>query len=79
MKCPYCGIEYSDKVIEIHMDSCLMTQMEQEIEKMIEEHEIEKDVDYVINEEDLRQLAKEKKISNYWNKSIETLKEELGV
>jgi hypothetical protein len=58
MKCIYCGVEYSDKIIDIHMKDCQKSEQ---------------------SEDEIRQLAKAKGIKSWHVKSIETLKEELGV
>jgi len=60
MKCPHCGVDYSDKVYNIHKNLC---DVKEEVAN---------------DEEAIRDMAKEKGISHYWNKSIDTLKEELS-
>ena len=68
MKCPKCGVEYSDKVWRIHKGICKGT--------------VEETVDNVDNtekltEEELRQLAKDNNIKSWHVKGLDKIKEEL--
>lgn len=65
MKCEKCGIEFSDKVYRLHAKSC--DNMVEEIEELKKEYTVEQ----------LREIAKNKKIKQWWLKSEETLIEEL--
>lgn len=62
MKCPKCGVEYSDKVCKIHKLSCKGNSEELKKEYTVEQ---------------LRELAKENGVKTYWKKSEEKLIDEL--
>lgn len=80
--CPKCGKEFSPKVWKIHVKRCRADEVPEEVpfvdELPVDDVIVEMNNPYEDMEtEALRELAKERGINNYWNRSRETLEEEL--
>ena len=66
--CPKCNKEYSPKVLAVHARLCV-----------IEEETITMNCPYEnMDIEEIRELAKERGVSNWWNRSRETLEIKLS-
>lgn len=77
MICKICGKDYSASVYPLHKKRCKPVEKEvvEEVTEEVEEEVTEEVTEEV--EEVLRRIAKDNDISNYWNKNIDNLKEEL--
>lgn len=78
MICTKCGVEYSDKVYRIHKNICKGKDVVEEHEELEQETE-ELQAELEESEDAIRAKAKEAGIKSWHLKSIDTLKEELGV